>query len=122
MKAFVNIPGQSPFQELVWKGEGQTLEFKKSLNLKREALEALGAMVNSDLAGGTVVFGIEANGNVCGIEPGNLDTAQWSLSQAIRDKFDPRPVLTMEVKELNGRQVLALSGQRDQGIPYHEYV
>ena len=43
------------------------------------------------------------------------------LSQAIRDRFDPKLVVTIEVEELNDRVVLALSGQRDQGIPYYEY-
>jgi len=79
----------------VQRGEGQTLEFKRSLGLQREALEALCAMVNSDLARGTVVFGIEADGNVYGVEQGNLDTAQRSLSQAVRDRFDPKLVVTI---------------------------
>ena len=83
------MPEQVTLGELVQKGESQTLEFKKSLSLQGEGLEALCAMVNSDLSWGTVVFGIKADGNVCGIEPGNLDTAQRSLSQAIRNKFDP---------------------------------
>ena len=42
------------------------------------------------------------------------------LSQAIRDRFDPKLVVTIEVEELNDRVVLALSGQRDHGVPYHE--
>jgi hypothetical protein len=41
---------QLPLEELVKKGEGQTLEFKRSLSLQRKGLEALYAMVNSDLA------------------------------------------------------------------------
>jgi hypothetical protein len=58
---------------LVANGEGQTTEFKKSLALKREAMEALCSMVNADVAWGTVIFGIEPNGTVCGVDPGNLD-------------------------------------------------
>lgn len=112
---------QSPLEELVREGEGQTLEFKKSLSLQREGLKALCAMVNADLARGMVVFGINADGTVCGIEQGNLDTAQRSLSQVIRDKFDPPLVVQMEVKQLNGQQVLVLRGERYRGIPYHEY-
>ena len=46
-------------EALVKEDESQTLEFKESLSLKREGLEALYAMVNSDLAHGTVVFGVE---------------------------------------------------------------
>jgi len=112
---------QSSLKELVQGGESQTLEFKKSLSLQREGLEALCAMVNSDLAGGTVVFGVEENGTVCGIEEGNLDTAQRSLSQAIRNKFDPPLIVQMEVEELNGEKVLAISAKRSRDVPYHEY-
>jgi len=112
---------QLPLEELVKKGEGQTLELKRSLSLQSKGLEALCAMANSDLAQGTVIFGIEVNGAVCGIEPGNLDTAQRSLSQTIRNKFDPQLVVQMEVRELNSRQVLVLSAKRDRGVPFHEY-
>ena len=115
------MPEQSPLEKLVRKGESQTLEFKKSLSLQREGLEALCAMVNSNLGRGTVVFGIEADGTVCGVEQGNLDTAQRSLSQTIRNRFEPPLVVQMEVDELNSRQVLVLSAERYRSIPYHEY-
>jgi len=112
---------QSPLEELVRKGESPILEFKKSLSLRREGLEALCAMVNSDLARGTVVFGMEPDGTVCGVERGNLDTAQRSLSQAMRNKFDPQLLVRIEVQELKGRNVLVVSAQRDRDVPYHEY-
>lgn len=112
---------QPPLDILVPKGESQTLEFKKSLSLRRKGLEALCAMVNSDLARGTVVFGIEPDGTVCGIEQGNLDTAQRSLSQVVRDKFEPSLIVQIEVDELKDRQILVLSAERYRGIPYHEF-
>lgn len=112
---------QSSLKELVQRGESQTLEFKKSLSLQREGLEALCAMVNSDLARGTVVFGIGDDGTICGIEEGNLDTAQRSISQAIRNKFDPPLIVRIEVDELNGEKLLVISAERPQDVPYHEY-
>jgi predicted HTH transcriptional regulator len=112
---------QLSLEELARKGESQTLELKKSLGLQREGLEALCAMVNSDLAQGTVVFGIEPNGTVCGIEQGNLDTAQRSLSQTLRSKFEPQLVAQIKIEELNGKTVLLLSAERYRAIPYHEY-
>ena len=80
------MPEQLHLEELIQKGESQTLEFKRSLALQRQGLEALCAMVNADMARGAVIFGIEPNGTVCGIEQGNLDTAQRSLSQTIRNR------------------------------------
>ena len=108
-------------RDLLANGEGQTTEFKKSLSLRREALEALCAMVNAEGARGTVVFGVEPNGTICGIESGNLDTAQRSLSQAIRGGFDPPLHAEIWVEELEGKQLLLLSAERPRSVPYHEY-
>ena len=79
----------SSLENLLEQGESQTLEFKRSLRLRREGLKALCAMVNANSAFGIVIFGVENNGSVCGIEQGNLDQAQRSLSQAIDSGFDP---------------------------------
>jgi predicted HTH transcriptional regulator len=102
-------------------GEGQTTEFKRSLSLKREALEAFCSMVNADSAQGVVIFGVEPNGTVCGVEPGNLDTAQRSLSQTIRASFDPPLQTEIRVEELEDKQLLLISAQRHESVPYHEY-
>jgi len=56
------MPECSAIEELVQKGKSQTLGFKKSPSIQRQGLEALYTMVNSELAHGTVVFGIEADG------------------------------------------------------------
>lgn len=117
----MDLPQQSSLEELVKNGESQILEFKKSLSLQREGLEALCAMVNSDLARGTVFFGVENDGTVHGIEHGNLDTAQRSLSQAIRNKFDPPLIVRMEIEELDGKAVLVIRSERARDVPYHEY-
>jgi ATP-dependent DNA helicase RecG len=112
---------QSALERLVTEGESQTLEFKKSLAERHKGLQGLCAMVNADLARGRVIFGVDRYGNVCGIEPGNRDTAQRSLSQAIRSKFDPKLIVQIEIEELKGKQVLVLSAERSRGVSYHEY-
>jgi predicted HTH transcriptional regulator len=102
-------------------GEGQTTEFKKSLSLRREALEALCSMVNTESAQGVVVFGVEPDGKICGIGSGNLDTAQRTLSQAVREGFDPPLQSEIWVEEIEGKKLLLLSAERLRSIPYHEY-
>jgi len=101
--------------------ESQHLEFKKSLSLRKDALEALNAMVNSDAAKGCVVFGIDPQGAVVGIEPGNLDSAQQSLSQHIREKFEPALVHTIEILDCEGKVLLTIQAERSKNTPYHEY-
>ena len=108
-------------EDLIKRGESQTLELKRSLSLQDKGLEALCAMMNSDLATGIVIFGVEPNKSICGVEVGNLDTAQRSLSQTIKGKFDPSLVALLEIKEINGKTLLIISAKRDKSVPYYEY-
>jgi predicted HTH transcriptional regulator len=108
-------------ESLVTNGEGQTTEFKKSLSLKKEALEALCSMVNANVAQGTVIFGVGPDGTACGIEPGNLDKAQLSLSQIIKSNFDPPLQAEIYIGDLEGKRLLLITARRLRSIPYHEY-
>lgn len=104
------------------RAETQTLEFKRSLNLRKEACIALCGMVNAEPAQGVVVFGIEPDGSVVGVEAGNLDTAQRTLTEHLRQTFEPLLSHTIEVVEVEGeRHLLMLNAQRDRRIPFHEY-
>lgn len=105
---------------LISSGEGQTTEFKESLGLEHEAMEALCSMVNADVAQGTVIFGIDPNGNVCGVEPGDLEKAQLSLSQSIKNSFDPPIEAEINVEVLDGKQLILISAKRTRNISYHE--
>jgi predicted HTH transcriptional regulator len=102
-------------------GETQKVEFKKSLSLRREALEALCGMINSDDAKGIVLFGISPDGSIDGVEEGNLDSAQKNLVQHIRDKFEPPIMCEIEVLKCEGKTLLLLKANRAPGVPYHEY-
>ena len=102
-------------------GERQTVEFKKSLSLQREAMEALCGMVNSDNGTGVVLFGVAPNGSVAGVEPSNLDSAQKSLALTVRQKFDPPIICSIEIVECDGKSLVLLKADRAAGISYHEY-
>jgi len=112
---------QQKLEILVANGESQTLELKKSLSLIREGLETLCAMINSDFARGVVIFGIKPDGSPCGVEPGNLDKAQRSLSRSINEKFDPPIIAQIELKKLKGKLVLVLKAKKSPDVPFHEY-
>lgn len=109
------------FEDLIAQGEGQTTEFKQSLSLRNEALKALCAMVNAECAKGIVLFGVAPNGTVCGVESGNIDKAQRTLSQAINQKFEPSLHSEIRVIELEGKQLIMLHAERLRSVPYHEY-
>jgi predicted HTH transcriptional regulator len=106
---------------LLRSGEGQTLEFKSSLRMQKQALKALCGMVNADAATGEVLFGIARDGSVKGIEPGDLDSAQQKLVERVRTTFSPGLICAIETLECEGKCVLSLKAKRATGVPYHEY-
>jgi hypothetical protein len=108
-------------KELLGFGELENIEFKKSLSLTKEALEALCGMVNTDAGKGVVWFGVGPDGTINGIEPGNLDTAQQSLSRTVREKFDPQIIHSLERYECEGATLIRLSAERTTGVAYHEF-
>jgi ATP-dependent DNA helicase RecG len=102
-------------------GETQSVEFKKSLSLQKEALEALCGMINTSNAKGKVIFGVAPDNSICGIEPGNFDTVQKSLVQSIRNKFDPPIICSVEILECDGKSLILLQAERNREVAYHEY-
>lgn len=107
--------------EILKLGETQTVEFKKSLGLWKDAFRALCGMINSEAATGTVVFGVSPDGVINGIEPGSLDSVQKTLAQRVRQRFDPPIVPRIEVCEWEDKHLVILAAHRAKGESYHEY-
>jgi predicted HTH transcriptional regulator len=107
--------------DLVGQGEHQTLEFKKSGSLYKEAFIALCAMANADSSRGVVIFGIDPDGDVCGLKDTNLDSLQQTLANHSRQNFDPPIQLEMESALCEGKPILLLSFTRHRATPFHEY-
>lgn len=108
-------------QDILRLAETQSIEFKKSLSLQKEAFEALCEMINCDAATGLVLFGVAPHGVATGIEPGNLDSAQRKLAQRIQQKFHPTIVPSIEVLNCEGNYLILLKAQRERSVAYHEY-
>ncbi len=108
------------FLEEVESGEGQTLEFKMSLSQCDRGLKALCGMINAEQAQGAVWFGVKNDGELVGIEQGNLDSAQQKLAQKT-EKFDPPIQTRIEVVECEGKSFIRLGANRSRSVSYHEY-
>ncbi len=72
--------------ELIQRGEGETIEFKKSLNEHSlsKIIETITAFMN--LGGGTILIGVEDNEKICGLE---LPNDKIALNK-MRDDFERR--------------------------------
>lgn len=100
--------------------ETQDTECKKSLSLMKEGLKSLCAMLNADTGVGTVVFGVGPDGEVAGLE-GDSDSMQRTLSDNIRQKFDPVPHVTIVREEVDGKQILIVKASRPRSVVLYEY-
>ncbi len=94
--------------ELVRQGEGQKVEFKKSLAEERRAIESLCAFTNAD--GGTVFFGVSPDGSIFGTPIGanRLDR----FSNNIRAGTDPPLSPIIDRLALEKKEVVAVTVPR----------
>jgi len=75
--------------ELIGEGEGERLEFKKSLAEREEVLETITAFSNT--RGGTILVGVDDHGNVIGMDfkKGELESLESLINQLIEPKVYP---------------------------------
>ena len=101
--------------------ESQQVEFKRSLGRQKEGLKSLTAMVNTDQRKGTVVFGVGPDGEIVGVEPGNLDSAQITLADLARQAIDPSLAVGIELLDCEGTPLVSIFAERSRDVPLHEY-
>jgi len=89
-------------QELVGRGESETLEYKEKFD--ERTLESAAAFANTK--GGIVLIGISDNGTVKGIQLGKESQKNWA--NQISQSTEPRVIPEIEVCELDGKSVVAI--------------
>ncbi len=112
---------ESKLLQLIASGESQTLELKKSLSLRTVGLQGLCSMVNTEEARGIVVFGVAPDGEICGLDPGNRDSAQQSMAQAIASGFEPPLIADIRICQHACVWLMVVAASRSGSVPYHEY-
>jgi hypothetical protein len=93
---------------LIEQGEGQRVEFKKSLAEENQAIEALCAFANAD--GGTVLFGVRNDGTIAGVSLG--DNTTENLANKIARSLFPQMVASIQAVTIDDKTVLAVHVDR----------
>jgi predicted HTH transcriptional regulator len=106
-------------ESLLAPGEGQSVEFKKSLAQLDDGLCSLSGMVNADAAHGAILFGVSDEGMTVGVEDANLDRSQRKISTK-GEKFDPRLFLDIDVGRQDDRAVIVVRATR-VAPDFHDY-
>jgi ATP-dependent DNA helicase RecG len=99
---------------LISHGEGQRLEFKRSLAELETGVRAAAAMTNAD--GGHVLFGVRDDGTILGVQIGAQTRER--VVQAITGNTDPTLYPSVEYVYLDGKTVLVVIVPRSEDRPH----
>ena len=102
-------PG-TDLEMLIASGEGQHLEFKRTVTAqqedKRSFLKTVAAFASFN--SGTILVGVEDDGEIVGVPAADRDPMQQLIASAIRDNIEPEPHLHLRWVEHDHKHVLVL--------------
>lgn len=98
-------------------GEATSYDKKQMLEIKRPKswLKSVSAFANGD--GGTLIFGISDDDQIIGLADAESDAEK--ISEEIKIKLDPVPVVNLEYKEIDGKRLILLHVYSGQETPYY---
>jgi ATP-dependent DNA helicase RecG len=103
MKAARNPSSPKQLADLLKKGEGQTLEFKRSTAELQGAMQSLCAFMNG--AGGMVIIGVGQDGRLLGQDVS--DATQQKIAAAL-DRFEPPSPFRMEIVDIREKTAVII--------------
>ena len=98
-------------------GETTAYDKKQMLEIKRPKswLKSVSAFANGE--GGTLIFGISDDDRIIGLADAESDAEK--ISEEIKTKLDPVPVVNLEYKEIDGKRLILLHVYSGQETPYY---
>lgn len=109
----------SRIEELLYRGEGETIEFKREVpNAEDRLLKTVAAFANGE--GGVILVGVDDDGTVPGVDR-PLNQEKDRIINMIRAKVDPGPPVRLEDGKVNGKDVIAIFVDQGDSPPYCLY-
>lgn len=98
-------------------GESTAYDKKLMLEVKRPKswLKSVSAFANGE--GGTLIFGVSDDDQVVGLADAKGDAEK--ISEEIKSKLDPVPVVNLEYKDVDGKKLILLHTYPGQETPYY---
>ena len=98
-------------------GECTAYDKKEALEEKkpRSWLKSVSAFANGE--GGTLIFGVADNDEIVGLADAKGDSEK--ISQAIRQRMDPVPDVTLKFDEVDGKRLVLLEVKSGKQTPYY---
>lgn len=104
-------------QQYIANGETETVEFKKSTSLLKEAIQTLCAFANHH--GGYVVFGVDNRGRVLGQQVSD-DTLK-NIANAVKLNTDPKLYPSIETLDIQGKTCILVAIEESPLKPHFAY-
>lgn len=99
---------------LIVQGEGETLEFKRSVAEMDKAVEVVAAFANT--RGGMVLIGVHQDGRVDGVDVGQ--TTRERVANRLTANTDPAIYPSLEHVTLEGRVVVVIAVAESENKPH----
>ena len=98
-------------------GEATIYDKKEMLEVRhpKSWLKSVSAFANGE--GGTLIFGISDDDQIIGLTDAESDAEK--ISEEIKTKLDPVPVVNLEYKEIDGKKLILLHVYSGQETPYY---
>ncbi|MGB3218419.1 MAG: helix-turn-helix domain-containing protein [Anaerolineae bacterium] len=109
-----NLSAPTDLPALIAQGEGETLEFKRSVAELEQVVETVVALANT--RGGLVLIGIGPDGRVVGVDVGQVTGER--VANRITGNTDPAIYPSVQVVEVGGRKVFAITVAESDNKPH----
>lgn len=98
-------------------GEATTYDKKEKVEYSKPKswLKSVSAFANGE--GGFLVFGVSDNNKIVGLD--NAERDAEFISETIKTKLDPIPVIKLDFREINGNKIILLYVYTGQETPYY---
>ncbi len=107
-------PAPTDFSALIAQGEGETLEFKRSVAELDQVVETTAALANT--RGGLVLIGIGPQGQVVGVDIGQVTGER--IANRITGNTDPVVYPSVQVAEVAGRKIFVIVVPESNNKPH----
>ncbi|QJD80527.1 ATP-binding protein [Spirosoma rhododendri] len=106
---------RNQLDDLIARGEGTQLEFKRTISAAHRIARTLAAFANT--AGGTLLIGVADDGRIVGVssEPREMHR----IEEAIDRLVDPPLAISYEVHKPDGRVILAITIAESEEKPHY---
>jgi len=100
---------------ILFEGEGLTVEFKRKVSSPEKIARAMIAFANTH--GGVLIFGIDDDGSIVGVdsEKEEIDLIFQAAIQHCHPPIEPK----IEIFELNGKDVIVVTVEQSENKPHY---